>query len=57
MLTGPEEPKDQRRNDATTLERASDDDLYGAGAEKHLVDAKDDLWDLHDSQPTFKRRF
>lgn len=41
----PEEPKDQRRNDSTSLKCSSDYDLHRASAKQQLVKAKDNLWD------------
>ena len=39
----PAESEDHRWHDASALERSTDDQLYSASTEKHLVEAKYDL--------------
>lgn len=39
----PAESEDHGRHDATTLKGSTDNELDGAGAEEHLVEAEDDL--------------
>lgn len=41
----PEEPEDEGRDDASTLEGPTDHDLHGAGAEEKLVEAERDVRD------------
>lgn len=43
--SSPAESKDKRRQDTATLKATANDDLHGAGAEEHLVEAEDDLGD------------
>lgn len=44
---GPAEGEDEGREDASALEAAACDEHDGAGAEKHLVEAEDDLGEEH----------
>ncbi len=41
--SSPKKAKDERRHDATTLERSTNDDHSRTGAEEEFVEAKDDL--------------
>lgn len=41
----PEEPEDERRDDASTLESPTNHNLHGAGAEQELIETERDIWD------------
>src|SRR6266511_5397453 len=42
----PKEPEDERRNNTSTLERATDDDFDRACTEQHLIETEDNIRDI-----------